>query len=322
MTTNQPERRPPPFDQDVQPGGYAWWYLDAISNDGRFGLTLIAFVGSVFSPYYLRARSRGSSDPMDHCAINVALYGPGGRWCMTERGRGAVERRAESFTVGPSALNWSGESLEITVDEWSAPLPRRIKGRIRVTPSVQAGIGIELDPSGHHVWTPVWPEASVEVFFDHPDQHWSGAGYVDHNTGREPLERAFDTWFWLRAHTRAGPVVLYDTELREGGRRQMALRFDPSGRIENLRSPPAVSLPRSRWGVARPARSEDGRASLTSVWEDTPFYTRSLIETRLLNQSVTAVHESLSLRRFSAFLVQLMLPFRMPRRRSWPSPEA
>ena len=62
----------PGFDAAVRPGGYAWWYVDAFSDDGRFGLTIIAFVGSVFSPYYAW---RGRRDPLDHCAINVALYG-------------------------------------------------------------------------------------------------------------------------------------------------------------------------------------------------------------------------------------------------------
>jgi carotenoid 1,2-hydratase len=46
---------------------------------------VIAFVGSVFSPYYHWA---GRRDPEDHVCINVALYRPGGnRWSMTERGR-------------------------------------------------------------------------------------------------------------------------------------------------------------------------------------------------------------------------------------------
>ena len=62
-------------------GGYAWWYVDALSDDGQHGLTLIAFIGSVFSPYYAWARRRGPADPQNHCALNVALYGPGGnRW--------------------------------------------------------------------------------------------------------------------------------------------------------------------------------------------------------------------------------------------------
>ena len=44
--------------------GYVWWYVDALSDDGRHGLTLIAFIGSVFSPYYALARRRGAGDPL------------------------------------------------------------------------------------------------------------------------------------------------------------------------------------------------------------------------------------------------------------------
>jgi hypothetical protein len=43
----------PGFDATVGgDGGYIWWYVDALSDDGVHGLTMIAFIGSVFSPYY------------------------------------------------------------------------------------------------------------------------------------------------------------------------------------------------------------------------------------------------------------------------------
>ena len=35
----------PRFDQKVPDGGYLWWYVDAMSDDGQHGITLIAFVG-------------------------------------------------------------------------------------------------------------------------------------------------------------------------------------------------------------------------------------------------------------------------------------
>ena len=40
--------------------GYVWWYVDALSDDGQHGLTLIAFIGSVFSPFYAWSRRRGA----------------------------------------------------------------------------------------------------------------------------------------------------------------------------------------------------------------------------------------------------------------------
>lgn len=307
----------PAFDQCVDRDGYAWWYLDAISTDGHYGLTLIAFIGSVFSPYYAMARARGAGDPLAHCAINVALYGPRGRWSMTERGSAALRRDSASLRIGPSGLQWNGESLEIELEEWAFPLPRRIRGRIEVHPQIHNGKAIELDSAGRHLWTPVWPTARVEVELDHPRLRWSGSGYLDHNTGLEPLERAFDNWHWSRAATGKGPVVLYDTQYCNGERRTHALLFERDGRRLDLSPPVTVSLPPSRWGIERATRSDDGHARLEASWEDTPFYARSVVSTQLLGKRVTAVHESLSLPRFAALWVQLMLPFRMPRKARW-----
>ena len=87
--------------------GYAWWYVDALSDDGAHALTLIAFIGSVFSPYYAAARRRAPADPEQHVAFNVALYGAGtDRWAMTERGRQHLQRDADHLRIGPSGLHW------------------------------------------------------------------------------------------------------------------------------------------------------------------------------------------------------------------------
>jgi len=304
----------PAFDQPVSQNGYAWWYLDAISDDGRYGLTVIAFIGSVFSPYYAWARKRGLGDPLAHCAINVALYGPRGRWCMTERTGKSVLREPESLHIGPSSLRWDGDSLIYDIKEWAVPIPRRIGGQIRVHPRVVGGQRTALDPDHRHHWTPFFPAARVELSMQHPDLNWSGHGYFDHNSGSEPLEDCFDNWHWSRAETSAGPVILYDSLYRSGERSSLALSFSRNGEQNSLPLPPAAALPHSRWGVARATQSDDRRAQIKSVWEDTPFYSRELINTRLCGERVTAVHESLSLRRFSKLWVQPMLPFRMPRR--------
>ncbi|MFX8477687.1 hypothetical protein ABTL82_19675, partial [Acinetobacter baumannii] len=85
---------------------------DALSDDGHNGITIIAFIGNVFSPYYAFARRTRPADPINHCAINVAIYRSGGnRWAMTERPREAVSRTIDTFAVGPSNLSWNGSSL-------------------------------------------------------------------------------------------------------------------------------------------------------------------------------------------------------------------
>ena len=103
ITTDTPLR----FDRPVRPGGYAWWYLDAVSDDGAIGLTIIVFVGSVFSTRYARARRAGAGDPERHCAVNVAIYPRGGArriWTMAEHGDFARDR--EHLRVGASAIRW------------------------------------------------------------------------------------------------------------------------------------------------------------------------------------------------------------------------
>ena len=72
------------FDEPVAPNGYAWWYVDALSDDGRHGLTVIAFIGSVFSPYYAWARRRGRADPHEPLRAE--------RRRCTATGRQALER--------------------------------------------------------------------------------------------------------------------------------------------------------------------------------------------------------------------------------------
>ena len=84
-----------------------------MSDDGEHGLTVIAFLGSVFSPYYAWARGRGVAKPEDHVALNVALYGPRARWAMTERGAGSLVRDADHLVIGPSGLAWDGTTLTI-----------------------------------------------------------------------------------------------------------------------------------------------------------------------------------------------------------------
>jgi carotenoid 1,2-hydratase len=287
-----------------------------LSEDGRFGLTVIAFIGSVFSPYYAWA---GRKDPLDHCAVNVALYGPrGARWAMTERRREAVTRSRDELIIGRSALNWDGDDLTIAVDEVCAPFPRRVRGLIRVRPSALNVESYRLEDQGGHVWRPIAPLARVAVDLDAPDLSWRGSGYLDMNAGDESLEAGFSRWTWSRSLSAEGAMILYDVERRRSGPLSLALRFDERGAPRPFAPPPEVRLPSTRWRLARSTRSEDGEAGVEHDFEDTPFYSRSLVSTRLEGDAVVCVHESLSLDRFAHPLVRCMLPFRMPR--SWRTP--
>ncbi|MEN9855058.1 MAG: hypothetical protein RLZZ157_184 [Pseudomonadota bacterium] len=303
------------FDCDVAPnGGYVWWYVDAISDDGTHGLTMIAFVGSVFSPYYAW---NNWADPLNHCAINVALYrvdGAGGAWAMTERGGKSLTRSPTQFALGPSSLTWQGGVLTAHIDERCAPIPTRLTGQIRIIPEMMTDFQLQLDPAGHHFWRPLAPKARVELAFAAPDVHWSGDGYLDSNHGAEPLERAFTSWHWGRAHCGEDALILYDVSHKNSSHSQTALRINPLGQVTPCPSPPTTNLPSTFWRVPRQAWCDgDGRPTIQKTLEDTPFYTRTALTTRLNGEDVTMMHESLSLTRLQNPVIRAMLMARMPR---------
>ena len=299
----------------MPPGGYAWWYLDGMSDDGQHGITLIAFVGSVFSPYYAWARRQGAADPADHCAVNVALYGPRGkRWAMTERGRGALSRDADALVVGPSSLRWDGTCLVAEIDEVTVPFPSALRGSVRIHVDPLVGRVFALDEGSRHHWAPIAPAARIEVDFGSPALSWRGSGYFDTNWGAEPLEDAFAHWHWSRAPRGDGAALLYDVTTARGGTTRLCLGIDRTGAVAELEPPPEARLPRTLWRVARATRGDGGAARVARTLEDTPFYARSLVGARLWGEEVLGVHESLSMPRFVNPVVQAMLPFRMPRR--------
>lgn len=280
-------------------------------------------MGSVFSPTYFRARARElSPQPSRFCAINVALYREGGtRWAFTEPPHHQVRRSRDAFALGGSQLAWEGDHLVIRIDERSAGLGLPLRGTVRLRPHHCFDHPLALDPHERHHWWAVAPRAAIEVEMDRPGLRFRGSGYHDTNFGREPLERGFSTWDWSRAELAEGTAVLYDARPREdavihGQANEHGLSFGDDGRVEPLPAAVRYALPRSRWGIERATRADAGQPPrLRRTLEDTPFYARSLLETTLAGQRVTAVHESISLRRFEHPLVQLMLPFRI--RRGW-----
>jgi carotenoid 1,2-hydratase len=304
----------PGFERPVPRGGYAWWYLDALSDDGAHGICIIAFIGSVFSPYYARARRRGGAAPQDHCAFNVALNGAIGRWSMTERGHAQLRSDRNSLRIGPSAVHWDGRAFEFVIAETGCPVPRPLRGRVRVLPTCLPTRQFALDARGEHLWSPLAPRARVEVCFENPALRWQGEGYLDCNRGLRALEQDFSGWTWSRAAMPGGTAVFYEIRHRRDPPRTLSLHFNEDGAVETLALPAACVLRPSLWGIPRHTRTErDADTRVLRTLVDAPFYARSLLSSRVSGHAVTAVHESLDLERFRSGWVQALLPFRMPR---------
>jgi carotenoid 1,2-hydratase len=301
------------FDREVPQRGYTWWYVDALSEDGRHGLTIIAFIGTVFSPWYAWARRGGGGDPHEHVCLNVALYGSPRRWAMTDRRRSALERGPDHLAIGPSSLEWDGEKLVVRIDEITAPFPSRLRGTVHLHPRALSERAFAIDAQGRHRWHPIAARSRVEVAFDNPALRWSGPAYFDTNAGAAPLEEDFHSWDWCRAPIEDATAVLYNTRRRDGSAQSLALRVTDDGSVEDIEVPKPARLPKTLWRIARPTRSENGEAGVVRTLLDAPFYSRSEIRTRLLGRDATAVHESVEFDRFAALPLQMLLPVKVPR---------
>ena len=280
---------------------------------------MIAFIGSVFSPWY---RWSGRRNPENHVCINVATYGPGGRFTMTDRGASALRTSRHEFRVGPSALRWRQGRLEIDVDEVSSlPLVSRVRGRITVTPSAVTQVELPLLGDGSHVWRPFAPVAGIEVDLNRGWQ-WRGHGYFDANFGVRALEADFRYWTWGRCPTGDGATCFYDAERRDGTHLSTGVRFSADGKAEETAPPPRARLARSLWAVRRETRADAGYTPRqVRGMLDAPFYTRSVVRTRIEGEETEGVHEALDLDRFRGPWLMPMLAVRVPRRAGWTFPE-
>ncbi len=233
---------------------------------------------------------------------------------MTERSARSLTTTSDTLTIGPGALHWDGETLRISFDEITAPVPRRVRGTVRIWPQALADAHFVLAEEGAHIWQPIAPRARVEVECSKPAVKWSGDGYFDHNAGAAPLESGFCDWTWSRAATRDGAVVFYEGIRRDGSRFELGLRFDANGNAHPVTMPVSHALRPTLWRMQRNVRS-DAPVRLIRTMADAPFYARSAFATRIDGEDAVGVHEALSLDRFRTPVVQAMLPFRVPRRR-------
>lgn len=238
---------------------------------------------------------------------------------MTDRGRAALRTRYDSFTVGPSSLHWSGDTLTIDIDEMGAlPIVAPVKGRITLTPKAVTNVEMPLTEDGAHIWRPFAPISDIDVDLNGAGWEWSGHGYLDANFGTRALETDFSYWTWGRYPTADGAVCIYDAQRRDGTVLDAAVRFDAAGGAKIASAPPSTRFKRSLWQVHRETRADAGyMPKQTLNMLDAPFYSRSVVRTQLDGEVVEGVHEALDLNRFRSPFLKPMLAVRVPRRAGW-----
>ncbi|WP_370541750.1 carotenoid 1,2-hydratase [Actibacterium sp. 188UL27-1] len=288
-----------------------------MSDDAGRAISIIGFIGSVFSPWY---RWSGRRNPANHCCINVATYGPGGRWTMTDRGEDALTLSHDKLQVGPSSMRWENDKLIIAIDEMTWPHMGRLQGEIIVEPEALTTVELPLKQDGSHVWRPFAPLSRIKVNLNRKGWQWDGHGYFDANFGTSALEADFSYWTWGRYPCREGSVCFYDATRRDGSDLSVGVIFDPKGEAKVIKAPPKAPFKRSLWAVKRETRADAGTTPRqVKQMLDAPFYCRSAVEIQFAGENTVGVHEALDLNRFASPLLKPMLAVKVPRRRGWPA---
>ncbi|MEJ6393288.1 carotenoid 1,2-hydratase [Gymnodinialimonas sp. 2305UL16-5] len=287
-----------------------------MSDDGTRAISIIGFIGSVFSPWY---RWSGRRNPANHCCLNVVTYGRGGRWTMTDRGADALGLSEDRLQIGPSAMVWRGDRLEVEVNEISTPHAQRISGMVTIHPSAITNVEMPLTEDGAHIWRPFAPTARIEVMLNRPGWTWTGHGYFDANFGTRALEADFNYWTWGRFPLSDGSACFYDLQRRDGTAMGTGVGFAEDGSPYAIQIPPKAKLNRPLWMVRRETRADAGyRPKQVKAMLDAPFYNRSAIQTQINGEETIGVYEALDLDRFRGPWLMPMLAVRVPRRRGWP----
>jgi carotenoid 1,2-hydratase len=321
--------------QTIAPGGYAWWYFDALSDDGERALAAIFFIGSVFSPSYAARLRRGEpARPEEHLAVNLALYHRARKiaWVMSEYG--AAELRS-SNGAGPCIARSliarsDGGGLRVVVNERSAPflaalagVGARVEGTVELEPLAPPldAVALAAGDGHHHGWRVPMPRARARVRFSRPAFSFDGVGYHDINDGDGRLESAFSEWSWARFHAGDRTRVLYALRERAGRRRAWlvdARDGDAARATREVTAGPPGAPGASAWGLRLPMRFAvvDGARALDAEplarLEEAPFYARYLAR---LSDGDTALGlgEYLDLDRFRGRGVQFLLRFKTRR---------
>ena len=208
-------------------GGFVWWYLDLVNDDGD-GLVSIWSYGLPFLPGYASSSRSGSPQRVgDRPSLNLAVYRAGVPVFYTLQ-----EFEPDHVAWGDDRIFQFGDnSLQIDLKTGRADarfdLPiagsdDRLRGDVSIRGSAPT---IETDSADSgtvddHLWGPLLTPATgdVDLRWQHTECTFSGDAYVDRNASAKPLhELGFEKWTWGRARVGDVEKVYYVLWPDDGG---------------------------------------------------------------------------------------------------------
>lgn len=277
-----------------RPGGFAWWYVDVVDDDGN-GLVAIVSVGLPFLPGYASAARAGRAP--------AALTRPSVCLVVVQANRIAFWALHE---VASDHVDWGRSAVRVGASSLSVHLPSEPDAPVRVEAHLAGtlpGCPWRADLS---VEGPLRRPSAGEP--DHADHEWSvltacataraqvrcttgpadapveqvidvhGRAYVDRNAGDRSLDGfAVRAWSWGRLAFPDQERIWYEATDRDGAHHSLALAIDAAGNTTVERDAVVTEGRRTGWwGLPRPAnvRFDEVSVPLGAPLDDSPFYAR------------------------------------------------
>jgi carotenoid 1,2-hydratase len=281
-------------------GAYEWWYFDALSDDGRWALTCIWFLGNPFSPYYRLTSLGRTADPFAHNALFFALYRDGQLYAyhFTRFDASMVcadETRPATLRFGPNDLSSVPGRYHLRLADVNGN-GRRLDAELifNAPPLVAESIVGQSEGDGH-CWLPAAPACRVrgEIALSEVQNtvgeriRFTGQGYHDHNWGALPFSAQIRDWYWARvALGEQDALIVYHVEYHHGPPVSHLLCFE-EGRLVLHDASANVTLGRRRrnafgTGYATQINVRSGDLSATvrlgARLDSAPFYIRTLCD--------------------------------------------
>jgi len=292
------------------PGGYEWWYFDAVSGCGEYALCCIWFLGSPFSPYYRQSALGRPASPFDHNALFFALYHCGKLHayhfsCFPISELYAAESMPLCLRFGPNTLSMpSPGRWRLDIADENANGRRLTASLVFAGPPLSAGASEDSPLGGDHFWLPIAPFCRVSGQITLREEHNPGAetislrgtGYHDHNWGRLPFDAAIRDWSWARAALGGErSVILYHVQPHRAPPVSHLLLFD-AGQLVYHNAQTKVRLDKpvfNGFGTRYLSRLTVDDPNLGVVFQfgkrldSSPFYIRALCDAEVTQNGQT-----------------------------------
>lgn len=342
--------RPPDRAVLDSPGGFTWFYVDLVDDQGR-GATVIWSWGLPFLPGYVQAARVGRPQlPIDRPSVNVVVYGDGRErfYLLSELPVEDCEWGADgrSWRLGDCVFEWTDTGAEgpgaaptrTLHAELDLALPTggrvtgqlRLSGRLRrdcpngVSPPNSAG---PAGPAGDHLWTPMLAATwgSLDLRTPGGQLRVQGRAYHDRNSAGRPLNAlGIERWWWGRVALPGRDLIFYRLIPSQPGARPRDLIVDVgadgSCRVREDAQIAVGRQRRSTWGLRWPTSATfpdpDGvpvHVEVSALLDNGPFYQRYLLKGRCGADEAYGVGENVVPDRVDTDLLRPLVRMRVHR---------